>query len=186
MHCHWLSLVPDFAPWQTLVSDLGPNWATSATLPHSCNAHLLSCWSLSAVMADSHQWEMEMEGLQIDIWEVKVIPGRVFLSSCLVLSLVMHPLHVLWQNMSFQTRDLDFFHNLLPPFCYIPFQISIHCEDKFINNVRIAGRKNAMRRQQLWTVFAGNIQSRVISPRNEGNNSPNSPSPLSSTSPSAK
>ena len=36
-----------------------------------------------------------------------------------------------------------------------------------------------MRCQQLWTVFAGNIQSRVISPRNEGNNSPNSPSPPS-------
>ena len=52
--------------------------------------------------------------------------------------------------------------------------------DEFIEN-RSWG-KNAMRCQQLWTVFAGNIQSRVISPRNEGNNSPNSPSPLSSTS----
>ena len=48
------------------------------------------------------------------------------------------------------------------------------------------GGNNAMRCQQLWTVFAGNIQSRVISPRNEGNNSPNSPSPLFSTSPAPK
>ena len=48
------------------------------------------------------------------------------------------------------------------------------------------GGNNAMRCQQLWTVFAGNIQSRVISPRNEGNNSPNSPSPLASTSPAPK
>ena len=48
------------------------------------------------------------------------------------------------------------------------------------------GGNNAMRCQQLWTVFAGNIQSRVISPRNEGNNSPNSPSPLPSTSPAPK
>ena len=170
-----------------------PGIGLGAKLGNICHPpSLLQCSSpvllVSAVMADSHQWEMEMEGLQIDIWEVKVIPGRVFslFLPCIVSCHASAPCPLTEHVFSNQGSWL--FSLFVASFSaiHIPFQISIHCEDKFISNVRIAGRKNAMRCQQLWTVFAGNIQSRVISPRNEGNNSPNSPSPLSSTSPSAK
>ena len=69
---------------------------------------------------------------------------------------------------------------------YIQFQILIQLW-RWIHWQYIRARgKNAMRCQQLWTVFAGNIQSRVISPRNEGNNSPNSPSPPLLNHPSAR